>query len=140
MNDKKLGPTGKFPQGKLTKDDEGEIKMAVGVRDGKIIIDFGHAVTWFGMDKESAKNFANLILNKCSGETLNFDDDEAITINIQRYKEGDEKGTGIREAVTGLEFNRAQIGDIEFLTQKFKRMLKELSNYKKEGGKSDKDN
>ena len=36
-----LGPTGRFPDGKLTSNDEGEIAFAVGVLKGKVIVNFG---------------------------------------------------------------------------------------------------
>jgi hypothetical protein len=49
----KLGATGKFPQGKLVNHDEGEIKFAVGVKDRKVIIEFGTSVKWMGMDRSN---------------------------------------------------------------------------------------
>ena len=36
-----VGPTGKFPEGKVCDRDEGEIAFAVGVEDGKIVLNFG---------------------------------------------------------------------------------------------------
>lgn len=53
-----LGATGAFPQGKLTKEDEGEIRIAVGQRDGKVILDFGKPIAWIGMDAEQAAQIA----------------------------------------------------------------------------------
>ena len=65
MNDKKLGATGKFPQGKLKKGDEGEIRFAMTVYNGKIVMDFGKPVQWLGIDVETAREIANNILKKC---------------------------------------------------------------------------
>lgn len=42
----KLGATGKFPQGKLNARDEGELTIAVGIKDGVVMIDFGKPVKW----------------------------------------------------------------------------------------------
>ena len=50
----KLGATGAFPQGKLNAHDEGEIQIAVGNKDGKVILDFGKPVVWMGMDPNQA--------------------------------------------------------------------------------------
>lgn len=57
-----LGATGKFPEGKLTEQDEGEIKIGVTSKDDKIIIAFGKKVNWVGLTKEQAADFAELLL------------------------------------------------------------------------------
>lgn len=48
------GPTGEFPEGKLTELDEGEIRIAVGIVENKVVIDFGAEVTWIGMNGDQA--------------------------------------------------------------------------------------
>lgn len=40
----KLGPTGQFPQGKLTPHDEGEIRIAVGIEQGKVVMPSGEVM------------------------------------------------------------------------------------------------
>ena len=59
-----LGPSGKFPQGKIEAEDEGELKIAVGTHaDGKnVLIAFGKKVSWLGFPKDEAILFAELIL------------------------------------------------------------------------------
>lgn len=58
----KLGATGAFPQGKVNRTDEGELRMAVS-NDGKIVrLDFGKPVTWIGMSPNDAKEFAALLM------------------------------------------------------------------------------
>lgn len=57
-----LGATGKFPEGKLVEHDEGEIRMAVGNKDGKVVIEFGTSVKWIGMTKEQALALAHSII------------------------------------------------------------------------------
>ena len=55
------GPTGRFPQGKLRRDDEGELRLAVGHKTGKVVIDFGTQVAWIGLDPDQADGLADLI-------------------------------------------------------------------------------
>jgi hypothetical protein len=56
-----LGATGKFPNGKLTDSDEGEIQFQIGSKDGTIIIDFGKPVAWLGVQKEQAIEIAKAL-------------------------------------------------------------------------------
>ncbi len=49
-----LGATGKFPMGKLNDDDEGEIKIAIGHQDGKVVLDFGTPIHWIGFTPSQA--------------------------------------------------------------------------------------
>jgi hypothetical protein len=58
----RLGATGKFPQGKLNEEDEGELKLAVAHKDGEVMLVFGKPVSWLSLPKEEAKAFAQLIL------------------------------------------------------------------------------
>jgi len=60
----KLGKTNDFPRGKFNKNDEGGIRLAVGVKDNTVIIDFGSQVTWLGMDADQALQLANSIAEK----------------------------------------------------------------------------
>jgi hypothetical protein len=53
-----LGATGDYPQGRLTPDDEGGLCIAIGARDGKVIVDFGKAVSWIGFDPQQALELA----------------------------------------------------------------------------------
>lgn len=57
MNEQ-AGATGKFPNGKISEDDEGElnIRMAIDTEKNVLIVDFGEEpVTWIGFDKKSLK-------------------------------------------------------------------------------------
>lgn len=64
MNEQ-LGPTGKFPDGKLDDTDEGEVKMRISHNDQLVRIDFGKATAWFAMPKSQALTFAFTILDHC---------------------------------------------------------------------------
>lgn len=61
---KKLGATGKFPEGHLNPDDEGELSLAVAYdpRKNVVMIQFGKPVKWFAMNPEQAIEFANTII------------------------------------------------------------------------------
>lgn len=59
-----VGPTGKFPEGKISERDEGEIAFAVGAEDGKIVLNFGKPVAWIGFTPEQAMEIARTIRNK----------------------------------------------------------------------------
>lgn len=51
-----LGPTGKFPEGKLNDDDEGELRFAVAAdkRKGVVVVDLGGPVRWMALPKSAA--------------------------------------------------------------------------------------
>lgn len=64
MPDLKPGATGRFPQGKLKEDDEGELAVGLAVLNGKLILNFGKSIGWIGMSKQEAEVFANALLEK----------------------------------------------------------------------------
>lgn len=72
------GALGDFPEGRLTKADEGAIQFAIGEKDGKVVIDFGTPVHWVGMTPQQAADFASLLLKRArqvartNGETVGF--------------------------------------------------------------------
>lgn len=72
------GSLGDFPEGKLTKTDEGAIQFAIGEKDGKVVIDYGTPVHWVGMTPQQAADFASLLLKRArevarkNGETVGF--------------------------------------------------------------------
>lgn len=59
-----IGATGRFPQGHLSPEDEGELALAVGVMDGKVILNFGKPVMWIGFDADQARQLAQMIYDK----------------------------------------------------------------------------
>lgn len=72
------GAVGAFPDGQLTKSDEGSIQFAIGEQDGKVVIDFGTPVHWLGMTPQQAADFASAVLKRSrevarkNGETVGF--------------------------------------------------------------------
>lgn len=57
-----LGATGQFPLGKLTPSDEGELKLAIGRKDGKVVLVFGKPVAWIGFTAEQAREIAQMLV------------------------------------------------------------------------------
>jgi hypothetical protein len=70
----KLGATGKFPQGKISGDDEGELNCAISsLPDGSVRIDFGTPVVWLVMPREMGFNFAKEIMRRCVDQVVTLD-------------------------------------------------------------------
>lgn len=72
------GALGDFPEGQLTKTDEGAIQFAVGAKDGKVVLDFGTPVAWVGLNPQQAADLASLLLKRArevgraNGEAVAF--------------------------------------------------------------------
>lgn len=67
-----LGATGRYPQGRLCQDDEGEIRVAVAadLAARKVVIDFGKPVAWIGFTPDQAREVGELLIQKgkeCGG-------------------------------------------------------------------------
>jgi len=62
-----LGETGRFTDGALTPDDEGELRFAVTASGGKVIVAFGKQIEWIGMLPREARQLADAI-NKWATE------------------------------------------------------------------------
>lgn len=61
-----LGATGQFPQGKLSDDDEGELKLAVAFDpvDGIVKLAFGKPIAWIGLPPAEAVQLAKMLMAK----------------------------------------------------------------------------
>jgi hypothetical protein len=57
-----LGLTGEFPDGKLNDSDEGGLRIAVGIEDGRVVMTFGTPVAWIGASPQDAADLATLII------------------------------------------------------------------------------
>lgn len=58
----RLGPTGKFPQGKLNANDEGELAFQIGSLEGNVILEFGGPVHWVGLPPKLAREMAAMLV------------------------------------------------------------------------------
>lgn len=61
-----IGPTGKFPAGKIHPTDAGEIAFSVSVKSGKIIVAFGAPVAWIGLSTDQADALADLLRQRAT--------------------------------------------------------------------------
>ena len=59
---KKAGPTGNFPSDRMNENDEGELAIAIGIIDNKVVMDFGIKISWIGLDKDNALAFGNKLI------------------------------------------------------------------------------
>jgi hypothetical protein len=57
-----LGPTGKFPDGKMNSEDEGELRLGVSHDQDNVVIAFGKPTAWIGLPRETAIDFAKMIV------------------------------------------------------------------------------
>lgn len=60
----KIRSKGKFPEGRLTSEDEGELAMMIIRKNGKIVIDFGKSVAWIGMNPGQAIKLGELLIKR----------------------------------------------------------------------------
>ena len=56
-----FGATGKYPEGKLSQDDEGELQFGITNANGQVIINFGKPVAWLGMQPQQALAIADAL-------------------------------------------------------------------------------
>ena len=56
------GPTGEFPHRKLTDDGEGQIQFSVGIKDNRVIMDFGKPVNWIGLAADDAREVGKALI------------------------------------------------------------------------------
>jgi hypothetical protein len=56
-----LGATGRYPEGKLREDDEGEITIGITVYEGKVIMDLGGDMGWVGFTPEQSRHIASTL-------------------------------------------------------------------------------
>jgi hypothetical protein len=61
MDDLKLGATGRFPEGKLNETDQGELRVGIAEKHGKVIINFGKPVAWVALTKEQVRGFIEVL-------------------------------------------------------------------------------
>ena len=64
----------KYPEGKLTPDNEGVLMIKMGLtKDGTFILDFGKPVPWIGMSREQAIVFARDIMRACVDKVIKIE-------------------------------------------------------------------
>ena len=66
LKDFKLGATERFPYGKISEHDEGELRFALATDHGNGIvrIEFGKPVAWLGLPSGVARQLAAMLVEK----------------------------------------------------------------------------
>ena len=73
-----LGKTGEVPDGQLTERDGGELKLAIAVVDGRVVMNFGQHVSWIGFQPSQARQIAEALVRQAAAaeawlaELVNF--------------------------------------------------------------------
>jgi hypothetical protein len=65
---REIGPTGTFPDGKISPDDQGGMKVAIGIDSTRRLIrlEFGGPVAWMAIPPEAALELALLLTEKAA--------------------------------------------------------------------------
>lgn len=53
-----------YPDGMLSKDDEGTLQIATYIKDERVIVDFSKDLSWLGFDKKTLRAFIDGLENK----------------------------------------------------------------------------
>jgi hypothetical protein len=53
-----------FPDGKLNEEDEGEVGIAIGIKDGRVIVMFPKPVAWFGLPGEQSIEMGRTLIKR----------------------------------------------------------------------------
>lgn len=53
---------GEFPNGRLSKDDQGAIPVGIGHQDGKVVMSFPRNLNWIGFTADQAIDIANSLI------------------------------------------------------------------------------
>lgn len=59
-----VGPTGKFPHGRLNDSDRGELAAGLTIRGDKLVMTFGTSVTFLAMTADQAEHLARLLVER----------------------------------------------------------------------------
>lgn len=59
-----VGPTGKFPDGKIRDDDNGELRIAIGKLNGEVFVQLGTPTEWISGPPEWARGLAALLIKR----------------------------------------------------------------------------
>lgn len=70
---------GEYPEGKLNRDDEGALAFAVGVHEGKVVVNFPKPVHWFAMGPELAEMLGNMLIARAKQAHLTAQINRTVT-------------------------------------------------------------
>lgn len=61
--DSEVGATGKFPDGKVAPQDEGELRYGLTIFNGTVVFDFGKPIRSLGLESQQARELALILAN-----------------------------------------------------------------------------
>lgn len=66
MAKESLGATGDFPDGKISEDDEGGLRLLIGIDRANqcVVVNFGQSVSWIAMPKADAEGISRAIAER----------------------------------------------------------------------------
>jgi hypothetical protein len=70
----------RFPEGRLGPDDDGETAIAIGVKQGKVIVALPHPMKWIGVTADGARDFASMLLKRAE----EIDGKEMIVVPVSK--------------------------------------------------------
>lgn len=73
MANPELGPTGEYPNGMASPDDNGALAMRLTVRGPLVVIEFGAYIDWIANDAAGTREFARKLIecaSKIDGKPL----------------------------------------------------------------------
>ena len=56
------GPTGQFPEGKLNRDDQGELALGIAPYQGHVLMNFGKEISWIAMRPEQVEQLGRALI------------------------------------------------------------------------------
>jgi len=69
-NKRPIGATGAFPEGRISEDDEGELRLGV-TREGEVIkLAFGKPVAWLGFPPETAIELGKMLIKRAGAKKI----------------------------------------------------------------------
>jgi len=73
-HDNPFGPTGEFPEGKMSEDDDGALQIGITTdKEGRVIINFGTDVNWIALEHPYAVQFAVTILKRAGAKKVTYE-------------------------------------------------------------------
>jgi len=83
-DNKKVGPTGKFPEGKISPDDKGELGIHISIDDKnkQVRLDFKEPIVWLSFGPEMGIQFAACLHAACMDLLSQGNDDNEKRIII----------------------------------------------------------
>jgi hypothetical protein len=64
----------RYPEGKLTQSDHGELEFRITAVDGRVVMDWGQPVQWVGLTPSEARAIADALVRQAEEAERQLDD------------------------------------------------------------------